>query len=193
MDSWIGIDYGSKMAGTTAICFFENERLKILQSEKKKDADSFIASFFKNRDILQVFLDAPLSLPSSLITKKGDSYFYRLCDRELGAMSPMFLGGLTARAIRLSTQLSCKYDVTFYETYPGALVRQTDSIAAHYGKKVKFNQDAVDALQAMLPYKADTIQNWHQYDAVLAWYSGYRFHKGIHKTYGNKEEGQIIV
>ncbi len=193
MSSWIGIDYGSKMAGTTAICYLDNQILKLVQSDKKKDADAFISNFFSERQPEIVFIDAPLSLPLSLISKEGDSYFYRPCDRELGAMSPMFLGGLTARAIRLSTQLWRKYDVTFYETYPGALVRQTDSIAAHYGKKVKFNLDAVNVLQAMLPYRVETIQNWHQYDAVLAWYSGYRFHTGIHKTYGNKEEGQIIV
>ena len=36
----LGIDYGSKLAGTTVICFEKNKQLHFLQSEKKKDADA---------------------------------------------------------------------------------------------------------------------------------------------------------
>ena len=34
-----GIDYGSKLAGTTVICFAHNKHLEFIQSEKKQDAD----------------------------------------------------------------------------------------------------------------------------------------------------------
>ena len=45
MPTWIGIDYGSKLAGTTVICYKKEGRLQLLQSEKKSDADAFVSQF----------------------------------------------------------------------------------------------------------------------------------------------------
>ena len=97
----IGIDYGAKLAGTTAICFEQSGQLKIWQSEKKKDADKFVQESIKQLQPTTVFIDAPLSLPLAYFGE-GENYFYRECDKILKGMSPMFLGGLTARAMRLA-------------------------------------------------------------------------------------------
>lgn len=88
----LGIDYGSKLAGTTAICYQEGDALTIIQSEKKQDADRFINDTVESLKPEQIFIDAPLSLPAAYFGN-GDDYFYRDCDRQLKAMSPMFLGG----------------------------------------------------------------------------------------------------
>ena len=48
---WIGIDYGSKVAGTTAIYFLDKNTLMCLQSEKKSDADIMIFNFIKEHNV----------------------------------------------------------------------------------------------------------------------------------------------
>ena len=116
-----GIDYGSKLAGTTVICFDENEKLNFRQSEKKQDADAFLEKLISEKQPDSVFIDAPLSLPNAYFGK-GEDYFYRKCDREVGGMSPMFLGGLTARAIKLKSKSETP-ECPFYEIYPAQLVR----------------------------------------------------------------------
>ena len=98
---WAGIDYGSKLAGTTCIAWMKEGQLKIIQSAKNQDADEWIITQLDNESIDQIFMDAPLSLPPAFHDPLSDEFFYRAADRELKAMSPMFLGGLTARAMRL--------------------------------------------------------------------------------------------
>ena len=102
----IGIDYGSKMAGTTVIAYLKSGKLHFAQSQKKKDADLFVENWVAQHQPRAIFLDAPLSLPGVYTEPEAyDDYFYRAGDRLLRAMSPMFLGGLTARAMRLSRRL----------------------------------------------------------------------------------------
>ena len=85
MNNFCGIDYGSKLAGTTSICFEVDNRLVFLQSEMKKDADKMIIQFLENHRIKQVFFDAPLSLPKAFFGE-GEDFFYREGDRAIGAM-----------------------------------------------------------------------------------------------------------
>ncbi len=60
----IGIDYGSKLAGTTALAYLSPTGVAIpLQSTAKKDADAFILQHLESLPPHQVFIDAPLSLP----------------------------------------------------------------------------------------------------------------------------------
>ncbi len=102
---WVGIDYGAKLAGTTAISFVENNQIKTVQSVRKQNADTFCLDWISRLKPDFIMIDAPLSLPLAYFGK-GDDYFYRQADRELKAMSPLFLGGLTARAMRLANQWS---------------------------------------------------------------------------------------
>lgn len=184
----LSIDYGSKLAGTTAICWAENKQLKIVQSEKKKDADLFIQKYISELKPGMVFIDAPLSLPSAYFGK-GKDYFYRKCDKELKAMSPMFLGGLTARAMKLSSQFP---DIIFHEIYPAQLRRLILPEAIFY-KKEKL-EVFCELLENILPYIfLEQPKNWHQVDSALAWLSGWRYEKGKAEIYGEEKEGIIIV
>jgi len=190
MVKWIGVDYGSKLAGTTAIYFLNNNELHCLQSEKKSDADSFLTSYINRNNVENVFLDAPLSLPGAYFGK-GDAYFYRECDKLTKAMSPMFLGGLTARAIKLKDSLD---NVLFFETYPAYLIKQILKWKEDYRKKEKINFTIIESFKKLLPYKLSHIpENWHQFDALACWYSGYRFFNGSSIQIGKKNEGVIFI
>lgn len=192
---WAGIDYGSKTAGTTVICFGNNkQQLDIVGTTKKQDADDFILSVLSGVQPEFTTIDAPLSLP--LIYQqpdKGSDFFYRAVDRELKAMSPMFLGGLTARAMKLKHEAS-KHKIPLFETYPAALVRYLQ-LTEHYNKKNPLLIDSfLDALLQIFPAKISIHQlpTWHHVDALLAWLSCYRMAHDEHTTFGD-DEGQIFI
>ena len=187
---WIGIDYGSKLAGTTVICYQEHDKLCQIQSEKKKDADLFISDFIKKHKPQEIYLDAPLSLPGAF-HGVGEDYFYRECDRETRAMSPMFLGGLTARAMKLAANHK---GVVFKETYPGYFIRTVLGYSEMYSKKSSYTSELHDQLASDydIEYKV-APDNWHQVDAVLCWISGWRHESGQGQLLGQAEEGLIWV
>ena len=106
----------------------------------------------------------------------------------LKAMSPLFLGGLTARAMKLKHNL--RHSTQFYEVYPGAAIRNQPSLAVHYNKKKAPTEDLMHALQRVVPYSFE-IDNLHQFDAIVAWDIAYRFRKGKAMTAGEKSEGII--
>lgn len=193
---WAGIDYGSKMAGTTVIAApNEQRKIQFFQSEKKKDADRFIMEWVGGQEIPPpLFLDAPLSLPIVYRNSDGGSdYFYREADKAVKAMSPMFLGGLTARAMKLSHHLST-LGCTVYEVYPGHLARTWELNAHGYKKQKDYLPAVLEAIQPHLPLPlAQTPENWHQIDALLAFLSGYRFFQNTHQTFGSVTEGCIFV
>lgn len=194
--SWIGIDYGSKMAGTTVIAAVDAARgVFFAQSKKKNDADQFIVDWIEEQATPPtLFLDAPLSLPLVYrAPSHGGDYFYRQADKAVQAMSPMFLGGLTARAMRLRQQLEA-LGCTVYEVYPGYLARQWALKEHGYKKQKQHLQAVVEALHPHLPFPlAEAPDNWHQVDALLAFLSGYRFFSNQHQTFGAADEGCIIV
>lgn len=184
---FIAVDYGSKLAGTTVICFAKNGQLHFLQSEKKKDADVFLIEKIQALNPEKIFMDAPLSLPG-VYSNKGDDYFYRQCDRAVNAMSPMFLGGLTARAMKLRAGFP---NLPFYEIYPAHLVRVLFP-------KNKFYKKDLTAFSEILKNKLPINfilppVNWHQVDAILAWLSGWRFEQQKAILFGDKKEGIICV
>lgn len=192
---WAGIDYGSKMAGTTVICFGNNQQqLDVVGTTKKQDADEFILSVLGGVQPEFTTIDAPLSLP--LIYQqpdKGSDFFYRAVDKELKAMSPLFLGGLTARAMKLKYEAS-KIRIPLFETYPAALVRHF-GLAEHYNKKNPLLKEPfVEALLQKFPANITLQQlpTWHHVDALLAWISCYRMAHDEHTTFGD-DEGQIFI
>ena len=101
------------------------------------DADAFIHSEAIHLKPRMIFIDAPLSLPGIYWLGNGfRDHFFRQCDKEMNAMSPMFLGGLTARAMRLKAELKstgCK----IIETYPRMLTEMRYLSNEHkvYGKR----------------------------------------------------------
>ena len=190
----VGVDYGSKLAGTTTICGVLSGKLTICQSEKKRDADQFLKMVFELWQPETVYIDAPLSLPGAYFGA-GTDYFYRAGDRELRAMSPMFLGGLTARAMRLQSQYINNCPV-FVETYPGQIVKEhLPEARVFYKKKKSEISTFLEVLEPALPVElAKTPDNWHQVDGLLAWWAGWRHRNGdAHRWYGDEQEGRILV
>jgi len=187
----IGIDFGAKLAGTTVIAFSDGtHQIHLVQSQKKQDADVLIEKFCQQNQPQVVCIDAPLSLP--LVYKnqsKNNDYFYRQADRETGAMSPMFLGGLTARAMRLQNLL-LNQNIQCLESYPKQVV-QLLKIKSHY--KNHLPNFMIDLGHHFPEFELPTVSNWHQVDALLAYFIGVRFAKGQHKTYGHEAEGKIIA
>jgi len=191
----VGVDYGSKAGGTTVMAHLQEEQLTLSQSAKKQDADKFLLEKIKALQPTHMFLDAPLSLPG---VYRGlpdcESFFYRKSDRELQAMSPMFLGGLTARAMQLANQLQDS-GMEVIEIYPSKLAEILGLKELDYKKNKAALQPVCEKLNTFLPFpfSPPTITNWHQVDAVLALYSGWRFLHNAHETFGNVVEGQIVV
>lgn len=189
--NWIGIDYGSKMAGTTAIVYAKNNQLKVLQSAKKKSADEFIMGKVNNvfPRLKAVYLDAPLSLPKAYYGK-GQDFMYRSVDRELGAMSPMFLGGLTARAMRLKSNLNAR-GVSVFETYPARV--EAAELGTTTPKKKQWDMERIRTILEKKNMNCFKIANRHQYDAFWAWWAGYRHSWNRARVVGDKDEGTIII
>ncbi|RDV16467.1 DUF429 domain-containing protein [Pontibacter diazotrophicus] len=192
----MGVDYGAKQAGTTAAAMLLHGQLQVWQSAKGQDADKWLIDLLQKLQPKVLYVDAPLTLPK-VYTQANHSptsdYFYRQADRELQAMSPMFIGGLTARAIKLRVQLAEK-GVAVLETYPSALVRQLLPQLPNYKKGLAALPEFAEVLQGLLQYKLLEIpQNWHQFDALLAWFSGYRHQVGQSLLYGDAREGRVII
>lgn len=191
---WSGIDYGSKTAGTTAICLgAKPDDLIVFATEKRQNADHFLYTVLNNHKPEFACIDAPLSLPGKFIGKAESDYFYRQCDMELKAMSPMFIGGLTARAIKLKEE--CNHiGIKLIETYPAAFVRHHQ--IPHYNKKNKsLIPDFLKQLQKPFGVKINPnmINSWHEVDAIIAWISAYRLAKRKHISFGHDDEGTIVI
>lgn len=191
MKMHFGIDYGAKSAGTTVICYNKDNKLHLLSSVKKQDSDAFISQKIDELKPSAVYIDAPLSIPAAYFNK-GNNYHYRKCDIECKAMSPMFLGGLTARAMKLSKGHP---SLDFFETYPSYFIREILSAKDLYHKKDKIvNKEIIALIEKLTAFKlADPIENYHQLDSMICWLSGKRHIEKKHLTIGEKFEGQIIV
>ncbi len=186
-----GVDYGSKLAGTTVIAFSTGEDISIRQSEKNQDADLFLQQIVQEEELDTLFIDAPLSLPKAYFGQ-GQDFFYRSCDRELGAMSPMFLGGLTARAMKLQHQWK-GLGIQCFETYPAQTAKRLDLINKGYKKEVENIPKVLKLISAALGRGLPTITNWHQVDALLALIAANRYQSNTHQTVGNPSEGCIYL
>ncbi len=190
MEDWIGIDFGSQMAGTTVIARSREKKLNLFQSEKGASADDFILSALADwGEVKRVYIDAPLSLPLAY-SGQGEDFMYRAADREVSAMSPMFLGGLTARAMRVAHQLR-GLGLECFETYPARVEREI--LGSTTPKKKVFQPQPMQEVIEKLGIEFPMIDNRHQYDAIWAWMAGYRHLNGIAKIIGNPDEGIIII
>ncbi len=120
----VGVDYGSKLAGTTACAVAYAGELRLRCSGKKQDADAWLFDWLSALPPGVLAVDVPLSLPGVYRDLAGClDYHYRRADGALGAMSPMFLGGLTARGMALAARFR-ENSWRVVETYPGGLIRE---------------------------------------------------------------------
>ena len=193
--SLAGVDFGSKLAGTTVIASCQHAP-SLFRSEKGRDADAFLLSELLRLGVRTVFLDAPLSLPGVYTGLAGhDDFLFRTGDRALGAMSPMFLGGLTARAMRLKKQLD-DAGVQVYETYPAAQAKRLELPTLGYKRERAHLPAVLEALLPHLspfPFEPSAVQSWHDVDALLALLGGLRREKGEAVFWGSEEEGGVWV
>ncbi len=190
-----GIDYGNKYSGTTVICYNSFHQVRFMESSKNADADSFILSEANHLKPDLIFIDAPLSLPGVYWLGNGyTDHFFRSCDREMKAMSPMFLGGLTARAINLQKQL-IKMGLKVLETYPRQLTVELGLPVEYYKRTDEdltlFIEFLIRQLNCSINKKV--ITSWHHLDALLAFISGMRYLKKENKVFGEKNEGLVFV
>lgn len=193
-----GIDYGSKLSGNTVLAILDVNKIYFMAVDKNVDADLFIINAAKHFHPNIIFLDAPVSLPGIYASKPGcTDYHFREADKKLAAMSPMFLGGLTARAIQLKSQLEIELNTKVYETYPRAQARNYGLEDLGY-KKNKLSLAVCrnrlkDKLNPKLFIDCQDIKTWHHLDALLALFGAMRFVTGQALPYGNSDEGLIYV
>ena len=102
----VGIDFGARSAGNTVVCVREKGLFRFHRSAKDSDGDAWLRSLIDELRPAAIYIDAPLSLPG-VYTGRGHDHFFRAADRQAGGMSPMFLGGLTARAMALASASMC--------------------------------------------------------------------------------------
>ena len=98
---FVGIDFGAQQAGSTALCFRERGLFHFERRAKGEETDPWLEELVQRLRPAAIYMDAPLSLPGAYFSN-GSVWFYRHADRLGRSMSPMFLGGLAARAMRLS-------------------------------------------------------------------------------------------
>ena len=190
----VGIDFGNKLSGNTVIAYsVDSSQVHLLKSNKREDADEFIHDFLLHYLPEEVFIDAPLSLPGVYNGLANcEDYFFRNADKVTRGMSPMFLGGLTARAIRLK-DLAAGISINFYETFPGYLARHWN---LHHAGYKKSNRDIIKVMGLIIKkirFDIEGIETWHDIDALLALISHFRFRQGKAKKFGINEEGLIFV
>jgi predicted nuclease with RNAse H fold len=189
-----GVDYGAKLSGNTAVAILKKGKVELFKTKVKENADDFIVEVLSKHQVKMVFIDAPLSLPRSYQGIKEETepeFFYRQCDKETGAMSPLFLGGLTARAIALKYCLNRK-EIEVYETYPSYLCRllNIERVKTADGVFEMFHRIKNELNGLFGNIEPQTI---HEIDALLALYSAIRFCQQQHVVLGDASEGEILV
>ncbi|MGB0178225.1 MAG: hypothetical protein ACPF9D_13745, partial [Owenweeksia sp.] len=144
-----------------------------------------------------IFIDAPLSLPGVYSDhKQFKNYHFRQADIELHAMSPMFLGGLAARAMELKAQLE-ERGIEVMETYPRVLATRFKLKARGYkGSRINLKDCKRMVLKRFgdnIEIDAEDITTWHHLDALLALISAVNHTDGNSEVYGNRKEGLIYI
>jgi len=186
-----GIDYGAQIAGTTCIAIktVNSFEVVIYSSQKGKSADSFLEKCILEYCPKIIGIDAPLSLP--LFFFNPDQYpdnVFRKCDRELSAMSPMFLGGLTSRAIKFQYEIQKQLDVECIEVYPKALSSLIGLENYGYKKEPKNITICFEKLYSMYPLLLkQELRTWHEFDAILALVISEKYFRNNALKSGNEE------
>ena len=187
---FIGIDFGARTAGTTVICHRERGLFHFQRSGKGDDADGWLMERVIAMRPGAIYLDAPLSLPGAYFGKSND-HFFRLADRLAGGMSPMFLGGLTARAIRLAEQWR-KSGIRVFEVYPSGSIRHKwDFLKIPAGRSIPAHKLRLMAGVHALPPPAP--KDRHEADAWLCWLIGHQHQLGQAVSVGDELEGVILM
>ncbi|MBL8000445.1 MAG: hypothetical protein JNL05_00670 [Flavobacteriales bacterium] len=186
----VGIDFGARSAGNTAVCVREGELFRFHRSEKGADGDAWLEELIDRLRPSAIYIDAPLSLPA-VYQGRGSDHFFRAADREAGGMSPMFLGGLTARAMALAARWR-NAGIEVHEAYPSALIRHAwEGLRIRPGAPIKPSQLRIMAGMVLMPPPSPADR--HEADAWLCWVIGHRHRTGKALKYGAPDEGLILA
>lgn len=187
---FIGIDFGARHAGTTVICRRQRGLFAFERCAKGADADAWLLQRVAELAPTAIYIDAPLSLPAAYYGR-GHDHFFRLADHQAGGMSPMFLGGLTARAIRLATAWR-EQGIRVEEAYPAALIRHAwDWLRIAPGRAIPRHKLRLMAGIFLLPPPVPADR--HEADAWLCWLIGHRHQRGEALRFGVPDEGEILA
>ena len=155
----VGIDYGSKTSGFTCAAIIHDGSISVHQATKNKDADKWLKELLEPLRPNVIGIDAPLSIPGALREIDGfTNYHYRKADLEAKAMSPMFLGGLTARAIELAHWLRLTTASKVIEVYPKLTAQELQLDSKRYKKDKAFLPEAKDALASDTGWNLDAVE-----------------------------------
>ncbi|MDQ7041492.1 MAG: DUF429 domain-containing protein [Rhodothermus sp.] len=194
-DSLCGLDFGARTAGTTVLAWNGRDgRLHLRACPRLTDADAWLAQLLLSQPPRLIAIDAPLSLPRAYChpdSEETPDFFFRTADRLAGAMSPLFLGGLTARAITLAHHLQHRGS-TVLETYPRLVVqrRLPENLQTRYRRDPP--ESFAHDLLPLLPHPcAEPPTSWHDVDALLAWWTAWRYTHHQAMSVGDPEEGLI--
>ena len=186
----IGIDFGARSSGNTVVCERSGSLFRFHRCAKGEDSDAWLRAFVARLKPRAIYIDAPLSLPKAFYDK-GTDHFFRVADHQAKGMSPMFLGGLTARAITLSKEWR-GLGIGVHEAYPAALIRQEWSVLKVVsGKAIPKQKLRIMAGMVQLP-PPDPADR-HEADAWLCWVIGVRHRAGNASVFGTKDEGLILA
>ena len=186
----IGIDFGARNAGTTAVCWLSRGLFNFERSTEGADGDAWLEKVIARLHPGTIYIDAPLSLPGAY-QGRGTDYFFRAADHQARGMSPMFLGGLTARAMRLAA-LWRSNGIVVHEAYPAALVRHAwESLAIAPRKAIP--EHKLRLMAGMVAVPPPDPSDRHEADAWLCWLIGHRHQRGEAKRFGTPEEGVILA
>ena len=166
----------------------------MFQAQKNQDADESLKVFMEKFKPQYIGIDAPLSIPGVLRELKGfTNYHFRQADLEAKAMSPMFLGGLTARAIEIASWFKGEWGTKVIEVYPKLVSQELLLDTKRYKKEVAYLPAAVQLLSRAVEWDLSNlnIDNWHQFDSLLALYATERYSNNKAQSLGNKQEGLI--
>lgn len=195
MYKFIGLQLGPQRTTPLTIAFEQEGQLLTGSSKAGEDVEKFLLKYLLGGPVKQVFVGAPLSLPAAYFQPKlYNDYLYRACDRELNSDSPMVLGGLTARAIRLKAILEAQGIKTYETNTSHQLKRMALSIAPQ--AELDVHKTALLARvqeETGLSIPPERIERWDQAHALLAFVAGYRYQQGKSEVFGLEKEGFIIV
>ncbi len=192
-----GVNYGSKLSGNTLIAIYKDSSIVFMDVDKGVDADGFILKAASHFNPSYVFLNVPLSLPGIYHKIDGcDDYHFRKADKDLNSISPMFNGGLAARAMELKAELE-NIGSEVFETCPRILAKRFGFPAKGYqgsnqGLKCCRTQ-LTECFKDTIAIKPSDIKSWYHLDALLILMSAMNFEQGCADAYGNKEEGLIFI
>jgi hypothetical protein len=96
--------------------------------------------------------------------------------------------------MRLASDLGRK-GIATREVYPGKLAERARLNALGYKTKMVPPAHLAAAVQELFPFPVHwaAVDNWHTFDALLAYISGWRYTQGKHEAFGDPREGQIII